>query len=77
MSQFDRENQELFQMVRNNHHRAGTTTTVGIIVPIDQARSYAEFEVSRRKGVKDRQHAVFFIAGLFVAVCGFVIPLVF
>ena len=77
MSQFDRENNELFQMVRNNHHRQSTTTTVGIVVPMAQAQAFVEFQAAKRHSVADGKTIAFCAACLFLAVCGFVIPLVF
>ena len=38
MSTFERENNEVFQMVRQNHHRSGVCQTVGYIVTEDEAR---------------------------------------
>lgn len=38
MSNFEKENQEVMQMVRQNHHRSGVCQTVGYIVTEEQAR---------------------------------------
>ena len=38
MSTFERENNEVFQMVRQNHHRSQVCQTVGYIVTEDEAR---------------------------------------
>ena len=38
MSTFERENNEVIQMVRQNHHRSEVCQTVGYIVTEEQAR---------------------------------------
>ena len=38
MSTFERENNEVIRMVRQNHHRSGVCQTVGYIVTEEQAR---------------------------------------
>lgn len=38
MSRFEKENNEVFQMVRQNHHRSGVCQTIGYIVTEDEAR---------------------------------------
>jgi len=38
MSRFEKENNEVFQMVRQNHHRSEVCQTIGYIVTEEQAR---------------------------------------
>ncbi len=38
MSRFEKENNEVFQMVRQNHHRRQVCQTIGYIVTEDEAR---------------------------------------
>lgn len=47
--EFERENQEAFKMVRENHRRSNLTETVGCIVPVDQAMEFVQFRASRKK----------------------------
>ena len=38
MSRFEKENNEVFQMVRQNHHRSEVCQTIGYIVTEDEVR---------------------------------------
>jgi len=44
MSEFDRENEEVFSMVHNNPYRAGVKRMVGYIIPAEQAQRLAVME---------------------------------
>lgn len=75
MSQFDRENQELFQMVGENHRRSGLTKVVGYIVPADQAQKYAAYEAKHKRAGSQRFDYIVII--LLVALMGMLMPLIF
>ena len=49
MSEFDRQDLELIQMVGENHRRSGMTKVVGYIVPADQARRFAAYEAAKKR----------------------------
>lgn len=50
MSKFDRENEDVFQIVRNNPRRRGVIQDLGCVVPVDQVIEFAQFRASRKKG---------------------------
>lgn len=50
MSEFDRENEDVFAIVRDNPRRRGVVREVGIIVPAEEARRYAVYQASRKSG---------------------------
>lgn len=41
MSQFDRENNEVIALVNENHRRSCLCPTIGVIVPVEDARKIA------------------------------------
>ena len=41
MSQFDRENNEVIALVNENHRRSCLCPTIGVIVPVDEAKKIA------------------------------------
>ena len=41
MSQFDRENNEVIAIVNENHRRSRICPTIGVIVPMDEAKKIA------------------------------------
>lgn len=49
MSEFEKQNVDLFNMVHRNHHRSGLSRPVGIIVPIDEARKMAEMRAAQSR----------------------------
>lgn len=49
MSEFDRQDLELMQMVGENHRRSSMTKVVGYIVPADQARRFAAYEAAKKR----------------------------
>lgn len=49
MSDFDRENEEVFTIVHNNPYRTGVKQTVGYIVPAEQAERLAAQEAVEKK----------------------------
>lgn len=49
MSEFDRENEPIFQEIHRNHRRSNTTKVVGYIVPQKEAQEMAVERVVRSK----------------------------
>lgn len=49
MSEFEKQDRELIQMVGENHRRSGMTKVVGYIVPADQARRFAAYEAAKKR----------------------------
>ena len=41
MSQFDRENNEVIALVNENHRRSCVCPTIGVIVPVEEAKKIA------------------------------------
>ena len=67
MSEFDRENEPLFQEIHRNHRRSSATQVVGYIVPQKEAQEIAVERAVRSKA--DGAGALFlFAAQLFVLV---------
>lgn len=50
MDEFDREDQEVFDLVRENRRRIGLTETVGYIVPEKDVREFAAYRAGRQRG---------------------------
>ena len=74
MSEFDRENEPIFQEIHRNHRRSNATQVVGYFVPQKEAR---EMAVKRAVGNKaDGAGALFlFAVQLFVLVAVAVVTL--
>lgn len=74
MSEFDRENEPLFQEIHRNHRRSNATQVVGYIVPQKEAQ---EMEVERAVGNKADGAGVLilFAVQLFVLVAVTVVAL--
>ena len=70
MSQFEKENQEVIQMVRQNHHRSEVCQTVGYIVTEDEARRLVKPE--RRQELNLRELAFAALAVVAIAVTALV-----
>lgn len=49
MSEFEKQDRELIQMVGENHRRSGMTKVVGYIVPADQAQRFAAYEATKKR----------------------------
>lgn len=49
MSEFDRQDLELIQMVGENHRRSNTTTFFGYVIREDQARRFAAYEAAKKR----------------------------
>lgn len=50
MSEFEREDQEVFSLVRQNRRRSGITETVGYIVPEKDVREFVAYRAGRQRG---------------------------
>lgn len=50
MSEFERQDQEVFSLVRENRRRSGITETVGYFVPEKDARDFAIYRAGKRRG---------------------------
>ena len=74
MSEFDRENEPIFQEIHRNHRRSSATQVVGYIVPQKEAQEIAVERAVRSKA--DGAGALFlFAAQLFVLVAVTVVVL--
>ena len=49
MSEFDRENEDVFSLVRENRRRSDLAPVIGYIVPMKQAQSYAAYEAAQAR----------------------------
>ena len=50
MSDFDRENEDVFQIVHDNPRRRGVTRNVGYIINTEQAQRFAVYEAEKKRG---------------------------
>lgn len=75
MSEFDRQDQELFRMVGENHRRSGLTKVVGYIVPADQAQKFAAYEAKHKRA--GSQRIDYIVITLLLALMGMLLPLIF
>ena len=74
MSEFDRENEPIFQEIHRNHRRSNATQVVGYFVPQKEAREMAAERAVRSKA--DGAGALFlFAVQLFVLVTATVVAL--
>lgn len=67
MSEFDRENEDVFAIVRDNPRRRGVKRELGIVVNYEQARRFAEFEAARNRG-RDWQGAAMMIIAVLAVI---------
>lgn len=67
MSEFDRENEDVFAIVRDNPRRRGVTREVGVIVPVADAKCFAEYQAGRKRGV-DWQDAAFMVIAVLAVI---------
>lgn len=70
MSTFERENNEVFQMVRANRHRSEVCRTVGYIVTEEEARGLVQLD--RRTELNLREMAFAAVAVVAIAVTALV-----
>ncbi len=62
MSQFDRENNEVFALVNEHHRLSRVCQTVGVFVPLDEAEQIA---VSRARAARGGVNVEAFVLTLF------------
>lgn len=67
MSEFDRQNEDVFQIVHDNPRRRGVIRTVGYIVSREQAERFAAFEAAQKRG--DRHGLIMMVLAV-IAVLG-------
>ena len=68
MSEFDRENAEVFAMVHDNPRRSGVLTDIGVIVPMKAAQSYAAYEAAQARNGSGIGSLILAAVGLLVTV---------
>lgn len=68
MSEFDRENEDVFALVRENRRRSDLAPVIGYIVPMKQARSYAAYEAAQARNGRGIGSLILAAAGLLVTV---------
>jgi len=66
MSTFERENNEVFQMVRQNHHRSGVCQTVGYIVTEDEARQLVKLGQKQELNLRELAFAALAVMAIAV-----------
>lgn len=49
MSEFEKQDADLIEIVHRNHYRSGLLRPIGIIVPIDEAREMAEMRAAQNR----------------------------
>lgn len=70
MSTFERENNEVIQMVRQNHHRSQVCQTIGYIVTEDEARRLVQ--KNRKQELNARELALTAVAVIAIALTALV-----
>ena len=75
MSEFDKQDADVIEMCNWNHRRSSLTTTVGYIVPVDQAQSYAAYEAAQARNGRGIGSLILAAAGLLVTVAVTVLAL--
>lgn len=75
MSEFEKQNAEVFAMVRDNPRRSGVLTEIGYIVPMKQAQSYAAYEAAQARNGRGIGSLILAAAGLLVTVAVTVLAL--
>ena len=68
MSEFEKQDRELIQMVGENHRRSSMTKVVGYIVPADQAQRFAAYEAAKKRETG--------VSGLLFPVLGLLVTIV-
>lgn len=68
MSQFDRENNEVIAIVNENHRRSCVCPTIGVIVPVEEAKKIAVQNARAAQGAESVASVVLPIFFLFAVV---------
>lgn len=76
MSEFDKENEDVFSLVRENRRRSDLAPVIGYIVPMKQAHSYAAYEAAQDRNGSGIGSLILAAAGLLVTVTVTVLALV-
>lgn len=76
MSEFEKQNAEVFAMVHDNPRRSGVLTEIGYIVPMKQAQSYAAYEAAQARNGSGIGSLILAAAGLLAVVTVTVLVLV-
>lgn len=75
MSQFDRENNEVIALVNENHRRSCVCPTIGVIVPVEEAKKIAVQNARAAQNQANFAGVVFPLFCLFAAVVAGVLAL--
>lgn len=76
MSEFGRENEDVFSLVRENRRRSDLAPVIGYIVPMKQAQSYAAYEAAQARNGSGIGSLILAAAGLLAVVTVTVLALV-
>lgn len=68
MSEFEKQNAEVFAIVHDNPRRSGVLTEIGYIVPMKQAQSYAAYEAAQARNGRGIGSLILAAVGLLVTV---------
>lgn len=68
MSEFEKQNAEVFAIVHDNPRRSGVLTEIGYIVPMKQAQSYAAYEAAQARNGSGIGSLILVAVGLLVTV---------
>ena len=75
MSQFDRENNEVIALVNENHRRSCVCQTIGVIVPLEEAKKIAVQNARAAQGLPSVASVILPIFFMFAVVAASVIAL--
>lgn len=76
MSEFDRENEDVFSLVRENRRRSDLAPVIGYFVPMKQAQSYAAYEAAQARNGSGIGSLILAAIGLLAVVTVTVLALV-
>lgn len=76
MSAFDRQNEDVFALVRENRRRSDLAPVIGYIVPMKQAQSYAAYEAAQARNGSGIGSLILAAVGLLAVVTVTVLALV-
>lgn len=66
MSQFDRENNEVIAIVNENHRRSRICSTIGVIVPVEEAEKIAVQNARAVQNTGNMVSVIFTMAAMFI-----------
>lgn len=76
MSEFEKQNAEVFAIVHDNPRRSGVLTEIGYIVPMKQAQSYAAYEAAQARNGRGIGSLILAAVGLLAVVTVTVLAIV-